>query len=65
MQSNLITSSGCRQAASLTQLSVEAVANWGKIVFQTEVDLEKLVAGATVIEISHNSQYCSVKGKER
>ncbi len=44
----------CGMAASRTQLSVEAGAICGKIVLQTEVDLEKLVAGAAAIQISHD-----------
>ena len=44
----------CGMAASRTQLSVEAVASCKEIVLQTEVDLEKLVAGATAIQISHD-----------
>ncbi|MEH1826439.1 MAG: peptidase C15 [Nostoc sp.] len=44
----------CGMAASRTQLSVEAVASYGEIVLQTEVDLEKLVAGAEAIEISYD-----------
>ncbi|MEH2128039.1 pyroglutamyl-peptidase I family protein [Nostoc sp.] len=44
----------CGMAASRTQLSVEAVASCGEIVLQTEVDLEKLVAGAVAIQISHD-----------
>ncbi|MFN6483590.1 MULTISPECIES: peptidase C15 [unclassified Nostoc] len=44
----------CGMAASRTQLSVEAVASWKEIVLQTEVDLEKLVAGAAAIQISHD-----------
>lgn len=44
----------CTQAASRTQLSVEAGASQKEIVLQTKVDLEELVAGATVIEISHD-----------
>ncbi|MEH2109122.1 pyroglutamyl-peptidase I family protein [Nostoc sp.] len=44
----------CGMAASRTQLSVEAVASWKEIVLQTEVDLEKLVAGAATIQISHD-----------
>ncbi|MFW9259369.1 peptidase C15 [Nostoc sp. KVJ20] len=44
----------CGQAASRTKLSVEAVASWKEIVLQTEVDLEKLVAGAVAIDISHD-----------
>jgi len=44
----------CGQAASRTQLSVEAGASCGEIVLQTEVDLEELVAGAVAIEISHD-----------
>ncbi|MEH2254918.1 pyroglutamyl-peptidase I family protein [Nostoc sp.] len=43
----------CGMAASRTQLSMEAVASCGEIVLQTEVDLEKLVAGAA-IQISHD-----------
>ncbi|MDZ8095473.1 MAG: peptidase C15 [Nostoc sp. DedQUE05] len=44
----------CGMAASRTQLSVEAVASCGEIVLQTEVDLEKLVAGAAKIQISYD-----------
>ncbi|MEH2060261.1 MAG: peptidase C15 [Nostoc sp.] len=44
----------CGQAASRTKLSVEAVASRGESILQTEVDLEKLVAGAAAIEISHD-----------
>ncbi|MEH2046808.1 peptidase C15 [Nostoc sp.] len=44
----------CGMAASRTQLSVEAVASCGKIVLQTKVDLEKLVAEAAAIQISHD-----------
>ncbi|MDZ8137676.1 MAG: peptidase C15 [Nostoc sp. DedQUE04] len=44
----------CGMAASGTQLSVEAVASCGEIVLQTEVDLEKLVAGAAKIQISYD-----------
>jgi pyroglutamyl-peptidase len=44
----------CGQAASRTQLSVEAVASYGELVLHTEVDLEKLVAGAAAIQISHD-----------
>ncbi|MEH2167526.1 MAG: peptidase C15 [Nostoc sp.] len=44
----------CGMAASRTQLSVEAVASCKEIVLHTEVDLEKLVAGATAIQISHD-----------
>ena len=44
----------CGMAASRTQLSVEAVASYEEIVLQTEVDLEKLVAGAAAIQISHD-----------
>ncbi|MBN4002300.1 peptidase C15 [Nostoc sp. LPT] len=44
----------CGMAASRTQLSVEAVASCGESVLQTEVDLEKLVAGAGAIQISHD-----------
>ena len=44
----------CGMVASRTQLSVEAGAICGKIVLQTEVDLEKLVAGAAAIQISHD-----------
>ncbi|AVH73075.1 pyroglutamyl-peptidase I family protein [Nostoc sp. 'Lobaria pulmonaria (5183) cyanobiont'] len=44
----------CGMAASRTQLSVEAVASCKEIVLQTEVDLEKLVAGAAAIQISYD-----------
>ncbi|MEH2060832.1 MAG: peptidase C15 [Nostoc sp.] len=44
----------CGQATSRTKLSVEAVASRGESILQTEVDLEKLVAGAAAIEISHD-----------
>ncbi|MHC0062654.1 pyroglutamyl-peptidase I family protein [Nostoc sp. UIC 10890] len=44
----------CGMAASRTQLSVEAVASCKEMVLQTEVDLEKLVAGAVAIQISHD-----------
>ena len=44
----------CGQAGSRTKLSVEAVASRGESILQTEVDLEKLVAGAAAIEISHD-----------
>jgi pyroglutamyl-peptidase len=44
----------CGQAASRTQLSVEAGASYGEIVLQTEIDLEKLVVGAAAIQISHD-----------
>ncbi|MEH2290234.1 pyroglutamyl-peptidase I family protein [Nostoc sp.] len=44
----------CGMAARRTQLSVEAVASYKEIVLQTQVDLEKLVAGATAIQISHD-----------
>jgi pyroglutamyl-peptidase len=44
----------CGMAASRTQLSVEAIASRGESILQTEVDLEKLVAGAAAIEISHD-----------
>ncbi|WP_373529837.1 peptidase C15 [Nostoc sp.] len=44
----------CGMAASRTQLSVEAGASLGESILQTEVDLEKLVAGAVTIEISHD-----------
>lgn len=44
----------CGMAASRTQLSLEAVASCGESILQTEVDLEKLVAGAAAIEISHD-----------
>ncbi len=44
----------CGMATSRTQLSVEAVASWKEMVLQTEVDLEKLVAGAVAIQISHD-----------
>lgn len=44
----------CGMATSRTQLSVEAGASCRKIVLQTEIDLEKLVAGAAAIQISHD-----------
>ncbi|MEH2272047.1 MAG: peptidase C15 [Nostoc sp.] len=44
----------CGMAASRTQLSVEAVASCGESILQTEVDLEKLVAGAAKIQISYD-----------
>ncbi|MDZ8257651.1 peptidase C15 [Nostoc sp. ChiQUE01b] len=44
----------CGMAASRTQLSVEAVASCKESILQTEVDLEKLVAGAAAIQISHD-----------
>ncbi len=44
----------CGMAASRTQLSVEAVASCGESILQTEVDLEKLVAAAAKIQISHD-----------
>ncbi|MEH1965536.1 pyroglutamyl-peptidase I family protein [Nostoc sp.] len=44
----------CGMAASRTQLSVEAGARCGESILQTEVDLEKLVAGAAGIDISHD-----------
>ena len=44
----------CGMAASRTQLSVEAVASCGESILQTEVDLEKLVAEAGAIQISHD-----------
>ncbi|MGV0108334.1 pyroglutamyl-peptidase I family protein [Nostoc sp. DSM 114167] len=44
----------CGMAASRTQLSVEAGASCEEIVLQTEVDLEKLVAGAAKIQISYD-----------
>jgi pyroglutamyl-peptidase len=44
----------CGQAASRTRLSLELAASSGESVLQTEVDLEKLVAGATAIDISHD-----------
>ncbi|MEH2280539.1 MAG: peptidase C15 [Nostoc sp.] len=44
----------CAMTASRTKLSVEAVASCGESILQTEVDLEKLVAGAAAIQISHD-----------
>jgi pyroglutamyl-peptidase len=44
----------CGMAASHTHLSVEAIASCKEMVLQTEVDLEKLVAGAVAIQISHD-----------
>ncbi|MDZ7964950.1 MAG: peptidase C15 [Nostoc sp. DedSLP03] len=44
----------CGMAASRTQLSVEAGASCKENILQTEVDLEKLVAGAAAIQISHD-----------
>ncbi|MBD2518837.1 peptidase C15 [Nostoc sp. FACHB-973] len=44
----------CGMAASRTRLSVELAASSGETVLQTDVDLEKLVAGAVAIEISHD-----------
>ncbi|MDB9375312.1 peptidase C15 [Nodularia sphaerocarpa] len=44
----------CGMAASRTKLSLEAVASFEETVLPTTVNLEKLVAGATAIEISHD-----------
>ncbi|WP_392531062.1 peptidase C15 [Nostoc sp. C117] len=44
----------CGMAASRTRLSLELAASSGESVLQTEVDLEKLVAGAAAIDISHD-----------
>jgi pyroglutamyl-peptidase len=44
----------CGMAASRTKLSVEASASFEKRVLLTTVNLEKLVAGAMAIEISHD-----------
>ncbi|KZL50362.1 MULTISPECIES: peptidase C15 [Cyanophyceae] len=44
----------CGMAASRTKLSLEAVASFESTVLPTTVNLEKLVTGATDIEISHD-----------
>ncbi len=44
----------CGMAASRTKLSLEAVASFESTVLPTTVNLEKLVSGATAIEISHD-----------
>ncbi|MBW4624254.1 MAG: peptidase C15 [Brasilonema octagenarum HA4186-MV1] len=44
----------CGMARKRTLLSVEVGASCGEIVLQTTVDLEKLVAGAKAVEISHD-----------
>ena len=44
----------CGMARRRTLLSVEVGASCGEIVLQTTVDLEKLVAGAKAVEISHD-----------
>jgi pyroglutamyl-peptidase len=44
----------CGMAASRTKLSLEAVARDGERVLHTAVNLPKLVAGATITEISHD-----------
>ncbi|WP_414551237.1 peptidase C15 [Anabaena sp. CCY 0017] len=44
----------CGMAACRTKLSLEAVASCGESVLPTTVNLEKLVNGATAIEISHD-----------
>ncbi|MDB9541520.1 peptidase C15 [Anabaenopsis tanganyikae CS-531] len=44
----------CGMAASRTKLSLEAVASCGESLLQTTVNLEKIVAGTTVVEISHD-----------
>ncbi|GAX35314.1 peptidase C15 [Nodularia sp. NIES-3585] len=44
----------CGMAANRTKLSLEAVASCGESVLPTTVNLEKLVTGATAIEISHD-----------
>ncbi|CEJ43142.1 C15 family peptidase [Umezakia ovalisporum] len=45
----------CGMAASRTKLSLEAIASRGESILHTSINLEKLVAGATAIEISHDS----------
>ncbi|MDZ8027009.1 MAG: peptidase C15 [Nostoc sp. DedQUE11] len=44
----------CGMAASRTKLSVELTASCGESVLHTDVDLEKLVAEAVAIDISHD-----------
>ncbi|MEA5513254.1 peptidase C15 [Nodularia sp. UHCC 0506] len=44
----------CGMATNRTKLSLEAVASCGESVLPTTVNLEKLVAGTTAIEISHD-----------
>jgi pyroglutamyl-peptidase len=44
----------CGMAASRTKLSLEAVASCEENILPTPVNLEKLVAGTTAIEISHD-----------
>lgn len=44
----------CGMAQRRTLLSVEVSASCGEIVLQTTVNLEKLVAGARAVEISHD-----------
>ncbi|MDZ8184958.1 MAG: peptidase C15 [Nostoc sp. ChiSLP02] len=44
----------CGMAASRTKLSVELTATCGESVLHAEVDLEKLAAGASAVEISHD-----------
>ncbi len=44
----------CGMAESRKQLSVEKIASYAENILQTTVDLEQLVAEATVIEISHD-----------
>jgi pyroglutamyl-peptidase len=44
----------CGMAASRTKLSLEAVASFEETVLPTTFNLEKLVAGTTEIEISHD-----------
>ncbi len=44
----------CGMAASRTKLSLEAVASCGESLLQTTVNLEKIVGGTTVVEISHD-----------
>ncbi|MBE9050066.1 peptidase C15 [Nostocales cyanobacterium LEGE 11386] len=44
----------CGMAASRTKLSLEAVASCGESVLHPVVDVEKLVTGATAVEVSYD-----------